>query len=646
MLVSNTKAVFGFTNWGGDGGNTDVGMTSFLPATNYTVRSLQVLVLNSATNLTIQPVEDDLSLLINPGKGYANYWPSWEYPNVTGAGYERWDWSVIEPSEGGYDWSVVDAAIASWAAVGRKSAFGFMCTDCNYNNSQPTPPWVFQPGTNAQTGSVYTNGAVPVTVADPCGDTNPIVIPASWDDPVYLARMHEFIAALGARYHGNTNIAYVDLRDYGLWGEGWGGLGPVTNLSPGNLLTNFYLPYEQAFPNAQLLSDAWYGSVIASLVSNGAGVRCDGICSGSGNASYVLLAYPYHPGVMEYWGLSTNVYRGGVQNELMIYVAGGRPSFVQFNGDGLYSAYTNFYNLVGNVMGYHFVLQQATVPKAIQAGAPFSLAWTWLNDGVAPLFEPCSVAVALLDTNNNVVQQQWLAGSNPNGWRSGGSTTESFTNVTFAGVPATGYKLAVGLFATPAAANPSYEIGIQGRTTNGWYVLSSVSVNAVPLPAVPTNLVTTAGNAQVAASWTAVSGATGYNLKRSTTDGGSYAVIAGNWSGLTYTNSGLTNGIMYYYVVSATNSAGESANSTPASARPVSTTATNLVASVSASGLSLSWPTDHTGWRLLIQTNRLADGVSLNTNDWASVPGSTGTNQTNFTINPAQAAEFYRLVYP
>lgn len=78
----------------------------------------------------------------------------------------------------------------------------------------------------------------------------------------------------------------------------------------------------------------------------------------------------------------------------------------------------------------------------------------------------------------------------------------------------------------------------------------------------------------------------------------------------------------------------------------VNPTPTNIVFSVSGNTLSLSWPADHTGWRLLVQTNNLAAGVSSNTNDWMTVPGSTSVDQTNLIINPALPTEFYQLVYP
>jgi autotransporter-associated beta strand protein len=73
------------------------------------------------------------------------------------------------------------------------------------------------------------------------------------------------------------------------------------------------------------------------------------------------------------------------------------------------------------------------------------------------------------------------------------------------------------------------------------------------------------------------------------------------------------------------------------------TNPTNITATVSGNVLTLSWPADHTGWHLQIQTNSLSTG--LNTN-WVALPGSDLVNTTNITINPANGAVFYRMVYP
>ncbi len=85
--------------------------------------------------------------------------------------------------------------------------------------------------------------------------------------------------------------------------------------------------------------------------------------------------------------------------------------------------------------------------------------------------------------------------------------------------------------------------------------LQHVPVNVLPAP---TNLAGTAGNAQVALTWNAVPGATGYNVKRSLTTGGPYANQSANQPGTGFTNTGLINGTTYYYVVTALSAAGES----------------------------------------------------------------------------------------
>ncbi len=72
-------------------------------------------------------------------------------------------------------------------------------------------------------------------------------------------------------------------------------------------------------------------------------------------------------------------------------------------------------------------------------------------------------------------------------------------------------------------------------------------------PAAPTGLTATAGNAQVMLSWTATTGATSYNVKRSTTSGSEVTIASP--TAASYTDSNVTNGTKYYYEVSAVNAA-------------------------------------------------------------------------------------------
>jgi autotransporter-associated beta strand protein len=59
--------------------------------------------------------------------------------------------------------------------------------------------------------------------------------------------------------------------------------------------------------------------------------------------------------------------------------------------------------------------------------------------------------------------------------------------------------------------------------------------------------------------------------------------------------------------------------------------------------LTLSWPDDHTRWRLQAQTNAASVGLDAN---WAEVPDISATNRVSFTLDPALPSVFYRLVYP
>jgi fibronectin type 3 domain-containing protein len=101
----------------------------------------------------------------------------------------------------------------------------------------------------------------------------------------------------------------------------------------------------------------------------------------------------------------------------------------------------------------------------------------------------------------------------------------------------------------------------------------SAAVPMPPAPGAPTHLTATGGDAQVQLSWSPVLDATSYNVYWSRTAG-----IAVGGPGVTkipgvtatsYTHSGLTNGDIYYYAVSATSMSGESALSAEKSAQPL-----------------------------------------------------------------------------
>lgn len=111
-------------------------------------------------------------------------------------------------------------------------------------------------------------------------------------------------------------------------------------------------------------------------------------------------------------------------------------------------------------------------------------------------------------------------------------------------------------------------------------------------PSAPTGVTATAGDQQVVPSWNASAGATSYIVSRSTTTGGPYNKVTST-AATTYTDSGLTNSTPYYYVVSASNANGTSANSVEMSATPKAgntpPTPTGLMAAASSGQVALNW---------------------------------------------------------
>lgn len=87
-------------------------------------------------------------------------------------------------------------------------------------------------------------------------------------------------------------------------------------------------------------------------------------------------------------------------------------------------------------------------------------------------------------------------------------------------------------------------------------------------PAAPVALLAAPGENVVPLRWQPSFGATSYTVRRSTTSGGPYTNVATGITSSSYTDATVTNGTTYYYVVTATNSAGASANSPEDSATP------------------------------------------------------------------------------
>jgi hypothetical protein len=182
--------------------------------------------------------------------------------------------------------------------------------------------------------------------------------------------------------------------------------------------------------------------------------------------------------------------------------------------------------------------------------------------------QPPAIPTALQATAGNAqVTLSWTASTGAISYNVKRSATTGGPYTTISSPPTTTFTDAGLTNGTPyfyvvTAVNATGESGPSNQAT----ATPTAPLNA---PQVPAGLHATPANAQVSLSWTASTGATSYNVKRSTTAGGPYTTVSSATT-TSFTDTGLTNATPYFYVVSALNSAGESANSSEVTATPLS----------------------------------------------------------------------------
>jgi len=119
--------------------------------------------------------------------------PRGGYPRQTVA-YFRWTWDELEPSEGKYDFGLVDNVIRQAIGRGETLAFRIMTV---YKGS--TPKWLLDKGVD----SVAVDG-----------DIFP-----DYNNPLFLDYHERLIRAFGERYAGKPEIDSIDIGSVGCWGE-------------------------------------------------------------------------------------------------------------------------------------------------------------------------------------------------------------------------------------------------------------------------------------------------------------------------------------------------------------------------------------------------------------------------------------------
>ncbi|MEO2203499.1 pectinesterase family protein [Paenibacillus pabuli] len=164
-----------------------------------------------------------------------------------------------------------------------------------------------------------------------------------------------------------------------------------------------------------------------------------------------------------------------------------------------------------------------------------------------------------------------------------------------------------GPFTTVAAklTQPSFRDGGLDNGTTYYYVVSATSIggegaDSAPVAITPSRALSTPEPVvkpqpnSIAMEWQPIEGAETYQIKRSTGSNGTYEVIAEGQSRTSYTDTGLANGVPYYYKITAVSGNTHSLESAPAGARPSADdgtppSPTGLHAEPEDGAISLTW---------------------------------------------------------
>jgi len=178
---------------------------------------------------------------------------------------------------------------------------------------------------------------------------------------------------------------------------------------------------------------------------------------------------------------------------------------------------------------------------------------------------------------------------------------------------------------TPMNPNPvTTEITLPQGLPGGTYSLfvvangnaSAPTTYVYAPPPIPTGLTASSGsNAFVNVRWNASAGATGYNIKRSLGSSGYFSTLA-TVGGTNYSDTGLTNGVIYFYKVAAVGGSGPSSdsaevNATPAGPPPVPTGLTAVPDTFQRMNLAWSPSVGATSYNLKRSTTHLGSYTTV-----------------------------------
>ena len=313
--------------------------------------------------------------------------------------YLRLPWAHLEPEEGKFNWNCIDTPAQQWIARGGQIAFRITCSE---TMKEATPEWVARAGAKTIRWN-WPTGPAPDGKYWEC-------VP---DDPIYLEKLGNFLAAFAKRYDGRPEVAFVDIGSVGIWGEGH--TSRTIKLSPEETQRIVKLHIDlhlRHFRRTLLVANDDFTSsngrqtseAMAYALEKGLGWRDDSIMVDKKfwhHEQQAAAFWPKRPIVIEPGHYHIVKERGNWSAETMLAsIEAHHASYYSIHGDPRIFFDENR-TAIGQAnlrLGYRLQPRRVDYPSSVVACAdpakaePFSVAFAFANAGVAPCYRslyPC-----------------------------------------------------------------------------------------------------------------------------------------------------------------------------------------------------------------------------------------------------------------
>ena len=362
-------------------------------------------------SIVVTPVDDGRAL-VNPGMGWVmHYYDNSErYGTTLKTGddlrwfpgcsvcYMRLPWARLEPEEGKYNWNCIDAPAQQWIARGGQIAFRITCSE---TMKEATPEWVARAGAKTIRWN-WPTGPAPDGRYWEC-------VP---DDPVFLEKLDNFLAAFARRYDGRKEVAFVDVGSVGVWGEGH--TDRTIRLSPQETqrIVKLHIDlHRRHFRKTLLVANDDFtcfmgetSPAIEDALEKGLGWRDDSILVNKPywyHAAQAARFWPTRPVIVETGHYRVAVDRGNWSSARMVEsMEVHHASYYSIHGDprAILDDNRAAIDAMNLRLGYRFQARRIVYPSRIavcadpEGAKPFSVGFTFANAGVAPCYRsvwPC-----------------------------------------------------------------------------------------------------------------------------------------------------------------------------------------------------------------------------------------------------------------